>query len=1206
MARATPTVTRLERAHRAVDLAEALLREARAGQTDEERSRAERLARLMEDPRGKELTIALTDQAFRSRRPARIADQLAYLLERHGAPRFMDWWERIGLTVGALMGHYLPSLVVPPIVARLRHETDALVLPGEDEDLRRYLAERRAAGIRLNLNQLGEAILGEAEAARRLDAYLALLAREEVEYISVKVSSVSSQIDLTAFRHTAEAVKDRLRTLYRQALRHRYRHPDGRVTPKFVNLDMEEYRDLDLTVAAFREVLDEAEFLALPAGIVLQAYLPESYRVQRALVAWARARCERGGAPIKLRVVKGANLAMERIEADLHGWLQAPYTAKPDVDASFKRMIEYGCRPDHARAVHLGIASHNLFDVAYGLVLREEEAVEPWVEFEMLEGMANHQARAVQARAGGLLLYAPVVRAEDFHSAIAYLVRRLDENTAEDNFLRHVFGLEPGSPEWAHERDRFLAAFDLVDDLSDAPRRAQDRGAEREGSRWTGVGAGDGLPPFANEPDTDWALAANREWIDRVRARWRDRPPESVPLQIAGELVPGAAETEGRDRSHPGRVAYRHALAGRAQVSRALDAARAAQASWAGRPEAERRRLLDGAAAMLARRRDDLIGAMIVDGAKTVVEADPEVSEAIDFARYYARAVGAGDTVDGCRMEPLGVVVVAPPWNFPLSIPAGGVLAALAAGNAVLLKPAPEAVLVGWHLAQALWEAGIPREILQFVPLRDDEVGRGLITDPRVDGVILTGSVETARRFLDWRPELALFAETSGKNAMIVTALADRDQAIRDLVRSAFGHNGQKCSAASLAICEAEVYDDPVFRRQLRDAAASLAVGSAWDPPSRVTPLTQPPGDALRRALTTLDEGEEWLLEPRPVGGAAPLWSPGIKAGVRRGSFFHRTECFGPVLGLMRAADLDEAIELANDTAFGLTSGIHSLDNREVARWLDRIEAGNLYVNRPITGAIVGRQPFGGWKASSVGPGAKAGGPSYVLQLGRWRQVSLPVAGAPCSPEVAALLDRCIEALSSSPLRGEAVSPSWGEGRVRGEETTVLPASASSYALAWREHFAREHETSHLLGERNVLRYRPCRSVAVRASAATPADRLALAQTLLAARTCGVPLTVSLASDELADWLAAVDGITAAVEAEAELIARLGEIGADRLRALVPISPELRAAAHAAGVAVLDAPVLAGGRLELRHYVREQTVSRVVHRYGNVIAGAQG
>jgi RHH-type proline utilization regulon transcriptional repressor/proline dehydrogenase/delta 1-pyrroline-5-carboxylate dehydrogenase len=511
------------------------------------------------------------------------------------------------------------------------------------------------------------------------------------------------------------------------------------------------------------------------------------------------------------------------------------------------------------------------------------------------------------------------------------------------------------------------------------------------------------------------------------------------------------------------------------------------------------------------------------------------------------------------------------------------VLAALAAGNAVLLKPAPEAVLVGWHLARALWDAGIPREALQLVPLRDDEVGRDLITDPRVDGVVLTGSVETARRFLTWRPELALFAETSGKNAIIVTALSDRDQAIRDLVRSAFGHDGQKCSAASLAICEAEVYDDPTFRRQLRDAADSLAVGSAWDPASRITPLTQPPGQALRRALTTLDPGEEWLLAPRARSEAPPLWSPGIKLGVRPGSFFHLTECFGPVLGLMHAGDLDEAIALVDAIPFGLTSGIQSLDDREIARWLERVEAGNLYVNRHITGAVVARQSFGGWKASSVGPGAKAGGPNYVAQLGHWRQVTVPTAAAPLPPSMAELLQRCFE----------AVPP--------GESAAVLRASAGSYAHAWQEHFGREHEPVRLLGERNVFRYRPCRRMLVRAEAATPAGRLALAQVLLAARACGVPVAISLAEGVPGPWLADPADIEVAVEPDSALVARVGGSDAERLRALVPLSREAREAAHAAGVVVLDAPVLAAGRLELRAYVREQAVSRTVHRYGTVM-----
>jgi RHH-type proline utilization regulon transcriptional repressor/proline dehydrogenase/delta 1-pyrroline-5-carboxylate dehydrogenase len=1183
-------------AQRAVELAEALLREARAQQTADERAQARKLARMMEDPHGKELTIALADQAFRSRRPERIADQLAYLLQRYGVPQYMDWWERVALLLGGVMAHYLPSLIVPPIVSRLRHETQNLILPGEEEELHRYIEERRRAGVRLNLNQLGEAILGEAEAARRLDAYLALLARDDVEYISVKVSSVFSQIDLVAFRATVAHVAERLRTLYRAAARHRYRHPDGHVTPKFINLDMEEYRDLDLTVTAFREVLDEPEFLPLSAGIVLQAYLPDSHRVQRALTEWARARRERGGAPIKLRIVKGANLAMERIEAAVHGWPQAPYETKIEVDANYKRMVEYGGRPEHAEAVHLGIASHNLFDIAYGFALRERHRVEAWVEFEMLEGMANHQARAVQARAGGLLLYAPVVRAEDFHSAIAYLVRRLDENTAPENFLRHLFDLEPESPEWLAERDRFLAAFTVEGVLSDAPRRTQDRGAEAKAPATSGaVRPADAPGPFENDPDTDWTLSANRAWIADVVDRWRQRPPEDIPLQIGGEFTRGVRDAQGHDPSRPGDVAYRYALAGAADVDRALTVARSAQRGWAALSIDERGARLEACARELRRRRGDLIGAMIVDGAKTVTEADAEVSEAVDFARYYARSLGdiAGEISD-CQIDPLGIVVVTPPWNFPLSIPAGGVLAALAAANAVVLKPAPEAVLVGWCLANSLWDAGIPRDVLQFLPCPDDEVGRGLVTDARVGGVILTGSVETARLFLGWRPDLTLFAETSGKNAVIVTALADRDQAVRDLVRSAFGHNGQKCSAASLAICEAEVYDDPAFRRQLRDAAASLGVGSAWELTSRVTPLTQPPGAALRRALTVLEDGEEWLLEPRPAAGNPQLWSPAIKLGVRPGSFFHRTECFGPVLGLMRAGDLDHAIELANAQPFGLTSGIQTLDDREIAYWIDRVHAGNLYVNRPITGAIVGRQPFGGWKASSVGPGAKAGGPNYVLQLARWRQVSLPDAGASLPA-----LDEPLSAARDAP-RSEAVVGLVERAVVEltAAEAALVRASARSYARAWRDHFAREHDPSAIRGERNAFRYRPCRRVIVRASRPQPA----LCQVILAACVTGTPLTVSLPPDsEPWPWLADCDGVKLLLENDAAFVERLADPDeVERVRVWEPISIAARNAANGAGVAVIEPPVLANGRLELRWYLREQTVSRVLHRYGSV------
>jgi RHH-type proline utilization regulon transcriptional repressor/proline dehydrogenase/delta 1-pyrroline-5-carboxylate dehydrogenase len=595
----------------------------------------------------------------------------------------------------------------------------------------------------------------------------------------------------------------------------------------------------------------------------------------------------------------------------------------------------------------------------------------------------------------------------------------------------------------------------------------------------------------------------------------------------------------------------------------------------------------------LANRRGDLIGAMILDAAKTVSEADAEVSEAVDFANYYARALDNAHEFADCTPTPLGVVVVTPPWNFPLAIPAGGVLAALMAGNAVILKPAPEAALVGWELAQAMWAAGVPKDALQFLPCPDNEIGQRLITDVRVGAVILTGSFETAQLFLGWKPGLRLFAETSGKNSLIISALADQDQAIKDLVRSAFGHNGQKCSAASLAVCEAEVYDDPTFRRQLRDAVASLRVGSAWEASSVVTPLTQPASGKLLRALTQLDEGEEWLLEPQQDESNPQLWSPGIKLGVQPGSFFHQTECFGPVLGLMRAHDLDEAISIANATEFGLTSGIHSLDDREVTYWKERIQAGNIYINRHITGAIVQRQPFGGWKRSTVGPGAKAGGPNYVLQLMQWQQANLRDAhnGSDLPPALIVLLARMQEHLV--------------EHLPDAESQQLLRASAGSYLRAWQSHFSQEHDPSQVLGEANHLRYRPCRGLLVRAGDGAAA--VGVAQVILAVRATGQDLTLSVSPGqaEAWEWLTHEPNVAAnvalAIEDDSALAQRLATQAYDRLRALSPLSQALQRAAHAAQVNVIDAPTVANGRLELRWYLREQAVSHTRHRYGNLL-----
>lgn len=1054
--------------------AENLLRAAHAQQTAAEQRLAAGIAGMMNDAAGKAFTLAMVDQVFRSQSPAKQAARWRRVLRQFGAPKYLPLVDRALLNAGGAASALAPGVVMPLVADRLRADSSHVILNANPARLAAHLDQRREQGFRINLNHLGEAVLGEEEARRRFETLLEYLANPRVDYVSVKISAIFSQVNVIAWDASVRAIAERLRVLYRAAAPQR----------KFVNLDMEEYRDLALTLETFQKVLDEPEFRSFSAGIVLQAYLPDSFAAQQTLTAWAKQRVARGGAEIKVRLVKGANLAMEKVEAELHGWNPAPYATKAETDANYRRMLEFGCRPENAAAVRLGVATHNLFDVALALELRERFGVEDRVELEMLEGMANHQARAVRDAAGGLLLYSPVVADEDFFSAMSYLVRRLDENTAPENFLRSAFHLQPGTPEWEEQRQRFENGWRERETVGSASRRALPSVDPRA------------TTPFANQPDSDWTQPAVRAALQTALQHWT--PP---PVPPAGDL------------------------------NDTLNRAVAAQVGWNDLGVAQRRDILRAAADTMQCARFDTIACMQREAKKAVAEADAEVSEAVDFARYYAEVFAIPE---GLHAKPLGVVVITPPWNFPYAIPAGGVLAALIAGNSVILKPAPETVTTAYLIAEQLWRAGVPRDVLQFFPCADGDVGRALITDPRTAAVVLTGAYETANLFRSWRPALPLFAETSGKNALVITAQADRDLAIKDLVKSAFGHSGQKCSAASLAIVEAEVYDDPSFRRQLRDAAASLPVGPAGDLRSVVTPLIRAASPALQRALTQLDPGEEWLLEPRQDQHDPCLWSPGIKLGVHPGSWFHQTECFGPVLGVMRANSLAQAIEFQNAPAYGLTAGLHSLDVAEQQRWREQVQAGNLYINRATTGAIVQRQPFGGWKRSSIGPGAKAGGPNYPL-----------------------LFTRLGDAVETSPAEVEA-----------------------SYRRAWGEHFTQEHDPSTLACESNVFRYRPCRGVILRIDAD---DRQSIERAQLAARITGVTLHLSTSVEPEADFLARLPELAA---------------HAEFLRTTVAPSAAVLQTAAACDLNWIDAPFTANGRCELRYWLREQSVSRTKHRYG--------
>lgn len=1166
----------LELTERSIELARVMLALSDQNSTSRDREQAQVLGRMIKDRKGQAFTTLLTDRVYRSRSLKRAVEQARHLLERIGPPEYLGPFERFSLGALRSMGGWVPTLSGTAMLNRIEAETSAFVLPA-DGSLDLYLKRRRAEGTGVNINRLGEEVLGESEAEKRLQGSVELLSRPGIEALSVKVSSIDSQLSVFAFDASVRRISERLQILYRAALRNR--REDGR--PKLVTLDMEAYRDARLVLAAFKDALEQPEFLELTAGIALQAYLPDTVGWHQDLLQWSRRRRDRGGAPIRTRLVKGANLALERVESDLRGWENPVYPNKLDVDANFKRLLFTACHPENLEVAHLGVGSHNLFDVCLALLLRVQREAGAGISFEFLEGMAEPLRRSLEQLGASTLIYAPIVGEEEFPSALAYLVRRLDENTAPENYLAQSFSMRADSEAWQDQVERFVRSCRHLERVSSVPRRQQNRSL---------IEAGIALAsPFVNEADTDFSLPQNRrvfeEWLSKIEAS-----QTQVASVIEGRKLASERRVDGFDPSRPNHVPYQVCLASAEDIERALACAKRVQHAPLP-PREVRQEWLFAASQALRRARPELVSMMVLDAGKRVEEADVEVSEAIDFAEYYLRCQRQLEEDSSVRVQPRGPVVVAPPWNFPLAIPIGGVFAALVAGNPVIIKPALETPWVVQRGCELLWEAGVPQNFLQLVVCEDREASM-LIRDARTRAVVLTGATSTAELFLQMRSDLVLFAETGGKNAMFVSAISDHEQAVLDIVTSAFGHAGQKCSALSQLILDRELYTDPSFLRMLADATRSLRVGSAWDPTSFVTPLIQPPNQLQLRALTQLEPGERWLVEPLIDRDNPRLVSPGIKLGVQPGSFAHRTEFFCPMLSVLSARGVGEAVEIANRTSYGLTAGIHGLDEREQAIFIEEIQAGNVYVNRRITGAVVRRQAFGGWKRSSFGPGAKAGGPNYVAQfnqLGSREQAPDPsrdelrLAGGELPGPVQSVLDALDRVLPS-------------------EEGQAMRRLAVRFSRVQTEQFVSGFDESQLLGEDNVFRYRPINGFLLVVTGQTSVSDIAI--TAVAAATAETSLELVAVACEVPPS-SAVGALARALGAkfaadQDELIRHLEDTSAERIRCGGVPSEAVRRVANRRNLHLVTGTPLTAPRWELLNYHREQSVSVLFHRYGHL------
>ena len=1115
--------------------------------TPAERAEQRKYAIMVQRPQDKKFLVKMLDESSQIRDSKKLAMRIKTLIDQYGVPKFLNKRDTFLFQIYQQFGYFFWPIAIPIIKKRLRMDTSRVIIDAARPNLTKHLATRFDQKIGQNVNLLGEVVLGNQEADKRYYGYLEALKEPDINYISVKISGIYAQTHALNYEESFPELIRRMSELYQAAIDNPYVDEYGKKRAKFINLDMEEYKDAHLTLRLFKEVLSKPEFLNYSAGIVVQSYLPDAWDFQTELLEFAKERCSRGGAPIKMRVVKGCNLEMETVVASLRGWENPVRPDKTEVDANYLHIIERGLLPENSKYLHVGMASHNLYTISYAYLLTQKYGTpKETFCFEMLEGMADQVWRAQSKLGNHVILYTPVVKDEHFLNAVSYLVRRMDENTAPDNFLTHSFNLQPGTETWDFLKKQFEDAYAIKDKIPHTPHRTQNRLEPYKP-----------VPPMdemKNEPDTDFDRECNQEWQRQIFKKWKKTAadtPYIIPTQIGDKEVTNDKRHKYYDRCQDDEIEIcEMSQASAEQVREIVRIADEDAGGWRKKDIEERHRIMYDAANRLGEMRGDLIGCMCAITGKTVVEGDVEVSEGIDYCRFYTTTMKKFLKLSDVDIKAKGTILVISPWNFPCAIPVGGIVAGLAAGNTVILKPATVAAPVAWLFAKAFWDAGVPREALQII-ITDREALNTLTTAPEIKHIILTGGTETAQAITRNNPLTPLSAETGGKNVMIITASADRDHAIMNACTSAFGNAGQKCSACSLLLVERSVYNSEEFKTKLIDCATSLKVGSVWDAGNIVGPMITNKNEKLLHALEHLEPGESWLVAPRFVDKKRYILAPTIKWGVKPGSYSFRTELFGPMLSVCPFDTLDEAISLVNGLDYGLTSGIQSLDEKEQKKWKNSIMAGNLYINRGITGAIVNRQPFGGMKLSAFGGGIKAGGPNY------------------CS---------LFTYITDKP----------------GSKTDYK----KSYREAWEAEFAHARDWNKCFGEQNAFRYLPLKGGMALRLFKGDSDEAAR-MIALAAATAGTPLTISFDPTDDRTQSLAQTGATLKKESLVDFLTDMPRY--ERIRTCsADIPKEMYQRAADTNKYIATAPPVKDGRVELIHYIKEQSISFEYHRYGSI------
>ena len=902
-----------------------------------------------------------------------------------------DYFARTGSAVPAVLrwgagkagkaSELTGKLIGKAVRSNVEAMAKGFIIGRTSQEAAKSLTRLRSKGFAFTVDFMGEATLSEKEADHHLAGYLELLeelGRQQESWpalnsesdldwgdspkinLAVKPSAFFSQANPAAPRRSVQGMLARIKPMYQRIV-----ELGGSLC-----LDMEQYRYKDITLELFKRLRNDPDFTDYPfLAVALQVYLRDADKNLENLLTWVRAH----KLPVIIRLVKGAYWDYETAHALQNGWTPPVWAHKPESDLAFERLAQKVL--ENHDLCYLSAASHNIRSLA--MVLETAQALgvpDNRLEIQMLYGMAEPVAKTLLAETGRVRLYCPY---GELLPGMSYLVRRLLENTANESFLRQSFSE-------GVERERLLQNPALALELEKSGHKPKEQ-----------PGGPGGLPAFSNHPLLDYTDSTAREEFAQALTRVRGQLGQTHPLIINGYEVSTESMMTSLNPADPDEVVGRFCLAGKGELNQALAAAQEAFPAWRDTPPLERAELILRAADQARQAIYDLAAWQALEVGKQWDQAYADVAEAIDFMEYYAReALKLAEPkrlgrkpgeLNHFGLQPRGVTAVIAPWNFPLAISCGMSSAAIVTGNPVVYKPASLSPMIGLTLARLFMAAGLPAGVFNFCPASGEQVGDYLVTDPRVATIAFTGSEEVGLRIMRQASTCQLghagpkrvIAEMGGKNAVIVDEDADLDEAVAGVMSSAFGFQGQKCSACSRVIVLEAVYQRFVDR--LVEAARSVNIGPAEDPANFMGPVVDQ--TQRRKVLEYLElarqEGEILLEREVPLKGCyVPL---SIVGGIKKEHRLAQEEIFGPILAVMKAADFEEALAIANSTRQALTGGVFSRSPRNLERATREFRVGNLYLNRGITGSMVGRQPFGGHGASGLG--AKAGGPHYLPQF---------------------------------------------------------------------------------------------------------------------------------------------------------------------------------------------------------------------------------